>query len=73
VYFSGPIVLADFEIIPIQSVKNYFFFFFGGGVIVVRGQSLLIGVGMRGSVRMGRLRMISKSDKRLGPLKYTSF
>ncbi len=55
-----PSFLADFEIIPIPMLEARF--------MGARGRSPLLGEGIRGSVRLGRLGigMISKSAKKDG-------
>jgi hypothetical protein len=65
VYYRGPVFLADFEIIPIEAVRGQIYGGMGAGV---RGRSPLLGEGIRGSVRLGRLGigMISKSAKKDG-------
>ncbi len=67
VYYRGPVFLADFEIIPIEAVRGQIYGVMGAGV---RGRSPLLGEGIRGSFRLGRLGigMISKSVKKTGPL-----
>jgi hypothetical protein len=47
-----PSFLADFEIIPIEAVRGQIYGGMGAGV---RGRSPLLGEGIRGSVRLGRL------------------
>ncbi len=61
-YYRGPVFLADFEIIPIQAVRGQIYGGMGAGV---RGESPLLGEGIRRSVRLG-IGMISKSAKKDG-------
>jgi len=58
---------VDFEIIHIEAVGGQIY---GGMGALVRGRSPLLGEGICGSVRLGRLGigMISKSAKKMGPL-----
>jgi hypothetical protein len=55
--------LADFEFIPIEVVRGQIYWGMGARV---KGQSSLLGEGIRGSVRLGRLGIgrISKSAKK---------
>jgi hypothetical protein len=56
-------LLADFEIIPIEAVRGQIY---GGMGARLRGRRPLLGGGICGSVRLGRLGigMISKSAKK---------
>ena len=64
-WLGVPSFLADFEIIPIEAVRGQIYVGMGAGV---RRRSPLLGEGIRGSVRLGRLGigMISKSAKKDG-------